>query len=151
MRAALDCPKAAQCKVQWGLVVSLTHPCSLQPTREKLGKEPSECKEEELESILVRAKYHWNGHPWQTNIAWVHAGKISQCWHSGTHRQGTWWRAKAKHTLPSSAVWVWAYYYHVPSPTPREYLLSATLSQGFQSPSGNTSATLTCHACCSLE
>ncbi|NXU61475.1 PDE6B phosphodiesterase, partial [Horornis vulcanius] len=52
MRAALDFPKAAQCKVQWGSVVSLTHPCFLQPTREKLGKEPSECDEEELASIL---------------------------------------------------------------------------------------------------
>lgn len=58
-RTALDCPSAAQSKVHWGSV-NLTHPCSLQPTREKLGKEPSECEEEELASILVRTMYCWN-------------------------------------------------------------------------------------------
>lgn len=57
MRAA---SKAAQHKVLWNTVANVTCPCSLQPTREKLGKEPSECEEEELASILVRAMYLWN-------------------------------------------------------------------------------------------
>lgn len=113
MRAALDCRKAAQCKVHQGSVVSLTRQCSFQPTREKLGKEPSECEEEELASILVRAIHHWNGQPWQTNIAWLDPGKSAQCLHTGTHRQGTWWKVKAKNTLPSSAVGFWGYYYQV--------------------------------------
>lgn len=82
VRAALDCPKATLCKVQWGSVVSLTHPCFLQPTREKLGKEPSECDEEELASILVRTIPYWKEKPWQANIACIDVGRSSQCWHA---------------------------------------------------------------------
>lgn len=39
----------------------------------------------------------------------------------------------------------------VPSAAPEESLLSASLSQGVQSPSGNTSAALACHAFCFSE
>lgn len=154
MTAALDCPKAAQCKVRCGLVISLTYSWLLQPTREKLGKEPSECEEEELASILVRAMYCWNWQLWQINIAWVAAGKNFLCWRTGTHQQGTWWRVKAKHILCPSTVEfevIIIRWQQMPSPAPGEYLLSATSSQGVESPSGNTSAMLTCHTLYSLE
>lgn len=151
MRAA---SKAAQHKVLWNTVANVTCPCSLQPTREKLGKEPSECEEEELASILVRAMYLWNWKWCQTNTAWVGAGKSCQCWHASAHQQGTRWRVKVKHTRPSCAVRVWGHYGHVAEnafPAPRKWLLCASLSQEVQCPPGSTSVALAYHTFYSPE